>query len=86
MSRPTCATCRFWVPNPDPLNDAQCRRRAPEFLQVPSYPSVRGRWPVTDADDWCGEHVARLSPRTVAVEVSQETEVRFDDGGKDKPT
>ena len=86
MNRPTCATCCFWAAWGDPPAGGTwaCRRRAPV---VGTLTAVGAReWPTTNADDWCGEHVARLSPREVSVAFSHETEVRFDDGGKDKPT
>lgn len=85
MSRPTCATCRFWSP-PNAVGDAHCRRSAPVIFQKREHPDTGARWPIVESDDWCGEHVARLSPREVSVAFSQETDVRFDGGGKDKPT
>ncbi len=56
-----CETCRFWVPA-----SSECRRRAPAVVGRPAAPpsaagspdpthGAAGAWPVTTADQWCGE-------------------------------
>lgn len=54
MNRPTCETCPFWQqlePN-DGLADGAglCRVHAPSHSQSPV------RWPMSNKNDWCGEH------------------------------
>lgn len=58
-----CATCKFWEEfNPVILHEhwktGRCRRLPPRLseglLFGPYY-----RWPRTDEDDWCGEHLPR---------------------------
>jgi hypothetical protein len=58
---PICMTCRYWehpsdfpheINNPDQIMGL-CRRNPP----IPADPKSRfGVWPITEADDWCGEH------------------------------
>jgi hypothetical protein len=52
-----CETCRFWVPE-----SAECHRHAPSIVVLPltpgtaaAAPKLAGAWPVTGADQWCGE-------------------------------
>lgn len=51
-----CIDCRWWK-NPIPLGIAMgvCRRRAPHFTPAGEY-----QFPVTRADDICGEWEAKL--------------------------
>lgn len=49
----TCETCRFWA-NP------YCRRFLPQ-LQPIIYDTFHS-WPMTRADDWCGEHKEKDKP------------------------
>ena len=51
-----CAICRFWEPLEDNGFQGQCRRHAPE-PQVTDSVHVLAVWPVTNAQDWCGEFV-----------------------------
>lgn len=46
----TCATCRFWQRYHLKLNHrtyGECRIRSM---------TIKGNWPITTFDDWCGEH------------------------------
>lgn len=47
-----CETCRFWAATPG-TTPGQCRRHAPRVADVDL--EALCCWPVTDADDWCGE-------------------------------
>jgi len=62
-----CDTCRFWTRDYGRLtseSDAECRRHAPAPMLYPNttldvaFPVAA--WPITEADDWCGEHQAML--------------------------
>ncbi len=55
MTQQTCETCQWWgivrghLKRPDRVRRCgQCRLRAPF-----------GDWPITEPDDWCGEHQPR---------------------------
>ena len=59
-----CSTCRFWNggTKKKALVIATCRRRYPHIIQDQLTKVVEedvlplvGRWPLTKADDWCGE-------------------------------
>ena len=66
-----CKTCRFWASDlSDFDNIAECRRNPPErtdgLIRGAREPSRigydvegRGRWPLLNQADWCGEHEAR---------------------------
>ena len=59
----TCATCRFWQPDPDtPANElGECRINPPQHHPLPGDPHEqdtqaglpRRPWPTTADDDWC---------------------------------
>lgn len=51
----TCETCRFWAgtTHGNQLR-ADCRAHPPAFTTVRN--TV---WPMTQADDWCGEHQSK---------------------------
>jgi hypothetical protein len=79
-----CETCRFWVPG-----SSECRRRAPLAVVLPpTHPSASdgmphaaragGAWPLTSADQWCGEWAAAAGwanpqplPRPVATALAE---------------
>jgi hypothetical protein len=44
-----CQVCRFWQQTSG--TDGHCRRRSPRASRDGNY----ARWPITKADDWCGE-------------------------------
>jgi len=48
----TCGKCRFW--STDTEATGCCRRYAPRPLTNGT--PTETLWPVTDHDDWCGEH------------------------------
>lgn len=58
-----CADCEHWKGQPtglEPTGDtvqAECRRRAPVNHPIVDQGAIlwRNRWPITQADDWCGE-------------------------------
>jgi hypothetical protein len=54
-----CANCAFW----DASNESEgsCRRSAPQTVvfEISSKQSVKTVFPVTSADDWCGEFQAK---------------------------
>jgi len=57
-----CVTCRYWRNlGRDKVGDLEgyCRRRAPQAWMGPDNRSERPQWPLTGADDWCGEWEAR---------------------------
>jgi hypothetical protein len=50
--KPTCMTCRFWLPDSDGAW-GDCRRYPPAPLYPrPAFPI----FPQTGKSDWCGEH------------------------------
>lgn len=49
----TCRTCRYWGQDQRFAHMGTCRIRAPALRTG----TDRGEWPVTEQDDWCGEHV-----------------------------
>ncbi|HWL68280.1 MAG TPA: hypothetical protein VNS22_07820 [Geminicoccus sp.] len=57
----TCNSCRFWH-----KPETQCRRNAP--LPVNSSQGKQTLWPVTAAQDWCGEYQPKTAgePERVA--------------------
>lgn len=73
-SAPTCWTCRWWTRNHGRVlgdHDAQCRRNAPSPKLMGTGGSddspidylILAEWPVTLANDWCGEHKPLPSKR-----------------------
>ena len=52
MSAPACDRCKWWDRLTTHPEDGRCRRYAPRPV---SGDNARGRWPVTDAKDWCAE-------------------------------
>ncbi len=61
-ARPTCASCRWWGEILDgcaPPSGA-CKRRAPVALGDGDWDAM---WPLTNHDDWCGEHAPIEAPR-----------------------
>lgn len=59
-NRDTCATCRFWQPAKHGKL-GQCRTRSPVVVVAGEIAGTR--WPMTAADDWCGEHDLRDPPQ-----------------------
>ena len=49
----SCVSCAFY--QNDAEGDGYCRRHSP----LPSPKEEISRWPVTTADDWCGDYEAR---------------------------
>jgi hypothetical protein len=65
MDTEECASCRFWLDNPEAEVDGFCQRHAPQplILSVP-YKEGPGRepwvlWPQTPPSEWCGEWQGR---------------------------
>lgn len=58
----TCATCRFWVQWNTTISEGRCKAKTP----IPSPDDSSAWWPISQADDWCGEHQPRddASPPT----------------------
>jgi hypothetical protein len=56
---PNCAQCRFWH-----KPESQCRRNAP--LPVNGGRDKQTLWPVTQAQDWCGEYQAKTQAESAA--------------------
>lgn len=55
----SCDTCKFWEHDEDD-DEGWCRRRAPRPYRIPldedgSLHITRAMWPLTDANQWCGE-------------------------------
>lgn len=63
----TCATCRYYDPNPVEGGDGdqgRCRRNPPEVAhrsdaELACEAEYIGEWPLTRYDDWCGEHAPK---------------------------
>ncbi|MCG8524869.1 MAG: hypothetical protein MI748_00700 [Opitutales bacterium] len=55
----TCAACANW--NNLGSETGECRAKAPQtiVLKIDEETKVESRFPVTKADDWCGEFVAK---------------------------
>jgi len=55
----TCANCAHWAEKGN--SEGECRVKAPQFVafQVDSETRFETRFPVTSAEDWCGEFEAR---------------------------
>jgi hypothetical protein len=55
-----CRDCRYWVPGS--WKNGLCRRKAPVPVPLSFFPYYRApSWPVTKADDFCGEAVRKGS-------------------------
>lgn len=54
-----CETCKWWDDEPDNERDGKCRRHTPTIepyiLEQDQFEYPWGTWPMTYADDWCGE-------------------------------
>lgn len=57
MSEKTCETCRWWGRKKgQPITKPKmCRRYPPQRTGNP-WNGVHTDYPITDIDDWCGEH------------------------------
>lgn len=69
MENETCSTCKFRLPNPNDLNQQQCRRNPPTVLLIPepgpmgqvglsvksAYPPIHLKQPA------CGEHRPKVT-------------------------
>ena len=58
MTEQKCQTCRFARSDGHSRGTYVCRRSAPVLPEGKDF----GRWPLVQADDWCGEY----APSTVA--------------------
>jgi len=59
MNPATCKTCPWWTQNAymvEHNKGGECRRNAPVVVELPG---EFINWPITTADDWCGEHPDR---------------------------
>lgn len=54
-----CQKCAFWKPTVDAKGE--CRRNAPQSVvfAVDETTQFETRFPLTEADDWCGEFKAK---------------------------
>jgi hypothetical protein len=67
MEGPTCATCPWWSRYPERVEfrtnaggeqeEIRTQNERGECRKYPPQPP--GEFPVTDSDDWCGEHPER---------------------------
>ena len=57
-SASVCAICKYWLPLEENGFQGQCRCHAPR-PEVTDSVHVLAVWPVTNAQDWCGEFVAK---------------------------
>lgn len=59
VSNKTCNACAFWNAKGD--DSGECRVRPPQgmMFQVDAETKFETRFPVTSAQDWCGEFRAR---------------------------
>ncbi|MBW2601167.1 MAG: hypothetical protein JRD47_04455 [Deltaproteobacteria bacterium] len=57
MSQETrcCANCDFWKQRPGVNNEGFCRKNAPFPKTQTPRTTLFVTWPITLADDWCGE-------------------------------
>lgn len=53
--RERCEFCRFW----DKFS-LRCKRHAP--IQITNSGAKQDQWPITFADDWCGDFERSLNP------------------------
>ena len=55
----TCAKCAYW--NAKGTDDGECRRQPPQAISFKVNEEVKfeTRFPMTAADDWCGEFSAK---------------------------
>ena len=49
-----CATCVFWRPENASGFLGRCRRMPPTIQTTVQ--GAKSMWPITAAQDWCGEH------------------------------
>lgn len=61
MSEQYCNTCEYWKP----LSGARklhgtgyCKYGPPTTVPNSSLHIITAMWPITDPDDWCGQHVS----------------------------
>ena len=59
VTNKTCVECAFW--NKTDGDQGECRVRPPQAMvfQVDAQTKFETRFPVTSAQDWCGEFRAR---------------------------
>ena len=75
MQKKQCNTCRFWKRNDKDIRGrgGECRRARPDPMvltekKVPggvNYVDHVGAWPLTFANDWCGEWESTNRPQRV---------------------
>jgi hypothetical protein len=53
-----CAICAYWQPLEESSFQGQCRRHAPR-PEVSDSVHMLAAWPVTNAQDWCGDFSAK---------------------------
>lgn len=55
----TCANCKSW--NSKGSDQGECRRHAPQMIvfEIDDETKIESRFPVTSADDWCGDYQAK---------------------------
>ncbi len=66
--RERCKTCRFWS-SEDRQKDllAECKRNPPIIVYNPNFgEDLTGRWPITYANEWCGEYQSHLVELPIA--------------------
>jgi hypothetical protein len=70
MTAATCATCPWWSRYPERVEFRMGSGGRQEEIRTPNErgecrkypPPPPGEFPVTDSDDWCGEHPRRREP------------------------
>jgi hypothetical protein len=67
MSR-SCSCCRFWERVHAESDVGQCRRYPPQASDIettedsPAGLAILHDWPLTLANNWCGEFISRVLP------------------------
>jgi len=54
-----CTNCQHWEKKTE--NSGECRRHAPQTIafQVDADTKIESRFPMTAAEDWCGDFAAK---------------------------
>jgi len=67
MSAKECSQCRFWRQRGPEGGEGECRRYPPQL----SHDDGRGSWPITLANDWCGDFAPLADARRQYIETQQ---------------
>ncbi len=68
----SCGTCRFWATGVYASRVNECRCHAPTLVTVERH----AEWPLTRAEEWCGEWQGRAEREEVAAVSDERAELR----------